>query len=110
MIFFYSPLEQFYVIPIAKIPFFNFIVTNEVVIIFVFFLFFIFLFFSMVKPSTQSFYVIPNRWQLGLLYLYKFISYLISTNIGGSKGQKYLPFFFIILLCLIFKSNWTNSI
>jgi len=58
----------------------------------------------MIKPSTGSFYVIPNRWQLALLYLYKFISYLISTNIGGSKGQKYLPFFFS-LFCYVFFLN-----
>jgi len=98
----YSPLEQFYVIPIVKIPVLNFIITNELVIIFVFFSFFLILFYSMVKPSTQSFYVIPNRWQLALLYLYKFISYLISTNIGGAKGQKYLPFFFSLFLYVLF--------
>jgi len=41
-----SPLEQFYVIPLIKLPIFNYIITNELVIMITFFLFFILLFFD----------------------------------------------------------------
>lgn len=98
----YSPLEQFYIIPLFKLNLINIIITNEIMIFILFFLFFIILFFLMVKPTTQSFYVIPNKWQLGFIYIYRFISYLIITNIGITHGQKYLPFFFSLFCYILF--------
>jgi ATP synthase subunit 6 len=101
----YSPLEQFYIIPLFEVNFstFSFFITNETVMLFLLFIFGICLWNAMLKPSTTSFYVIPTRAQLILNFSYKAILYLVLSNVGKKEGQKYFPilfslFWYIVLL------------
>ncbi len=104
---FFSPLEQFQVLPIVPITF-GFIdlsLTNEVVILFlVFFLLGTLLFSLLYKDG--SFFLIPNRWQAMLEMIYKAILSLVVDNIRNDTAERFFPlvfsvFFFILSLNVI---------
>ena len=104
---FFSPLEQFQVLPIVPITF-GFIdlsLTNEVVILFlVFFLLGTLLFSLLYKDGTLS--LIPNRWQAMLEMIYKAILSLVVDNIRNDTAERFFPlvfsvFFFILSLNVI---------
>ena len=60
-----SPLEQFEILPLLSLNFgnFDFSITNQTIILFLICFFIITLFFAVLKPLTNSLFIIPNRWQ-----------------------------------------------
>jgi len=63
MNYFFSPLEQFQVLPIFSFyfDFIDFSLTNETVILVLITFFSLILFISLVKEQDTSYFIIPNR-------------------------------------------------
>lgn len=105
--FFFSPLEQFQVLPIIPITF-GFIdlsLTNEVfILLLVFFLLGTLLYSLLNKDNTL--FLIPNRWQSLLEIIYNTILSLVVDNIRNPVAERFFPlvfsiFFFILSLNVI---------
>jgi len=95
---FFSPLEQFEILPIFSFSFgvLDFSITNQTVILSLI-LFFIFtLFFTLVKETDSSLYIVPHRWQSVIEFIYLMILSMVNDNIGGKKNQYFLPLIFTI--------------
>lgn len=93
----FSPLEQFEILSLFKILGFN--LTNQ----FYFLILFIgsvsaVFYFLILDPKTKSLYLIPNRWQLVLEYVYLLILNLVKDNINGSRGQRFFPLIFTLFM------------
>jgi ATP synthase subunit 6 len=106
--FLFSPLEQFEILPIFSFyfGFFDFSITNETIILLLIFLVIFFFKNNIIKESTNSPYLVPNRWQIIFEGLFKMVLSMVVDNIGLIKGQKFFPFvftifFYILLLNLI---------
>lgn len=103
--FFFSPLEQFEILPLFSIYLGNldFSITNETVILFVVF-FSVYLFkSSIVNQSDKSVLIVPSRWQIIFEAIYKTVLSMVVDNIGATRGQYFFPFVFTIffyVLCL----------
>jgi ATP synthase subunit 6 len=80
---------------------FIFSVTNEAVILFLILIFSVILFFGLLKPETQSLFLIPNRWQLILESIYKLVLNLVIDNIKDARSQKFFPLLFFIFLFVV---------
>lgn len=101
---FYSPLEQFDILPILPIFFksFDLSLTNETfILLFGFFGLFSLCFLTLDKEN--SLIVVPTSSQLIFETIYKLIVSLINDNIVADKREQYFPFvvsifFFISLL------------
>jgi len=106
MIQFFSPLEQFEIIPLISIYLnvLDFSITNEVVILSLIFFFVYSLFIFSTKTETSSFYIIPHRWQIVVEGMFKLILAMIVDNIASKKGQYFFPFVFT-LFCYILMLN-----
>ncbi len=98
-IFISSPLEQFLVVPIIPIQYgiFDFSITNETIILIIIFFLTISFILSLVKEDN-TFYIIPNRWQVIIEVIYKLILSLVVDNIRDKKGQLFFPLVFSIFL------------
>jgi len=104
---FFSPLEQFQVLPIISLTF-GFIdlsVTNEVFILVLVFFLIGTLIFSLLNKDN-SLFLIPNSWQSMLEMIYKIILSLVVDNIRNITAERYFPlvfsvFFFILSLNVI---------
>jgi len=83
MTFYYSPLEQFEILPIFNILGI-FTLTNQFITLFIIILCLSLFFFLLLKPSTQTLYIIPNRWQSMLEILYIVILNMVLENIHGN--------------------------
>jgi ATP synthase subunit 6 len=101
---FYSPLEQFDILPI--IPFFfgtfDISITNETIILI---LGFLGLFFSIffLKCLDNTLPLIPKKSQIIFEIIYKLVASLVKDNIVSSEKEYYFPFivsifFFISIL------------
>lgn len=106
-LYFFSPLEQFQVLPILPIKFgiIDLSLTNEVVILLLVFFLTSTLLYSLLNKDN-SFYLIPNRWQSLLEMIYKVILGLVVDNIRNKQAEKFFPlvfsvFFFILSLNVI---------
>jgi ATP synthase subunit 6 len=106
--FFFSPLEQFEVLPL--IPFYlkgiDFSITNETIILLLIFVIIRIFFFSCINPKDSTLNLIPSKFQVLFEMLYKIIISLIVDNLGKENGQLYFPvlfsiFFFVVCLNLI---------
>jgi ATP synthase subunit 6 len=97
MTFYYSPLEQFEILPI-----FNFLgiftLTNQFITLFIIVLTLILFFFLLLKPSTQTFYIIPSRWQSMLEIIYILILNMVLENIHGNDKHEFFPLIFTIFI------------
>jgi ATP synthase subunit 6 len=107
-IFFYSPLEQFEILPVLSLNlgWFDFGITNQVVIFFLVVFFLLVYFFSLLHPTDLQLYIIPTRYQAVIEVVYLVVLFLVNSNIEGEKGQRYFPlifsiFFFVLSLNLI---------
>nr|YP_448621.1 ATP synthase F0 subunit a [Fucus vesiculosus]AAR29315.1 ATPase subunit 6 [Fucus vesiculosus]AVZ00698.1 ATP synthase F0 subunit a [Fucus spiralis] len=91
---FFSPLEQFQILPFFSfgIALFDFSITNAMITTFLGLGFFLFVHYCL---SVYSFSCFPNRWQLLIEGLYLTTAGLIWDSIGPA-GQKYFPFIFMI--------------
>lgn len=97
MFFFYSPLEQFEILPLFN--FFGlFTLTNQflalAIIIFCLFTFF----FSLLKNSTQTLFIKPNRWQSVLEIIYLLVLNMVMENISGNNKHEFFPLIFTIFI------------
>lgn len=103
MNFFTSPLEQFQVLPIisAGIGFIDCSITNETIILILVFFFTITLFYSLFKKETNSYFIIPNRWQSIVEIIHNLILSLVTDNIKSSKNVLFFPLVFSVFLFLL---------
>jgi F0F1-type ATP synthase membrane subunit a len=106
--FFYSPLEQFEVLPLIPLYFggIDVSITNETVILLIIFFFISILFFSSFNPKDSTLNLIPSKFQSVFEFLYRVIISLVVDNLGKESGQPFFPilfsiFFFIVCLNLI---------
>lgn len=99
---FFSPLEQFQVIPI--IPFhlgkLDFSLTNYSLIAILFVGFFFTYLYILVNRKNFSLFFIPNRWQAIIETMYKVLVSMVTDNVGP-KGEKYFPFIFVLFLFVV---------
>ena len=106
--FFFSPLEQFEVLPL--VPFYfggmDFSITNEtIILILIFFIIHTFYFFC-TNNKDFTLGLIPSKVQVIFEGIYKVIFGLVVDNLGQKVGQKFFPvifsvFFLIVCLNLI---------
>lgn len=91
---FYSPLEQFEILPLLSFGanLFDFSITNAMLTTCLGLAFFYFLFYCLVSYGLVCF---PTRWQIVLESLYVNTAGLIWDSVGP-EGQKYFPFLFVI--------------
>jgi ATP synthase subunit 6 len=102
---FFSPLEQFYILPIITfdiIPYvFSFSIDNIVITLFLLLIFLSFFIYSLKKNNNNSFLIIPNRWQLLFENNFLIAASLIQENIQADTRTRFFPliasvFFFIL--------------
>lgn len=105
---FFSPLEQFEILPIFSFYLGNldFSITNEAIVLFLMFFFISVFFYSSFKQSDSTLYIVPHRWQTVFGILYKMVLSMITDNISGKQGQNFFPlvfsiFFFVASVNLI---------
>ncbi len=100
---FNSPLEQFNLLPVFKVPFFGsfFTFTNQTFMILVVFAYLYILIQSFSYKNTISFKVIPNRWQLFLEKVYKLVLNIVRDNLDLGKGEPYFPYIFTIFVYIL---------
>lgn len=103
MLFFYSPLEQFQILPIFPIVFgfFDFSITNQTTILGLVFMFSIIFFTTVVNQRDGSFLLVPSRWQSVLELIYKMILSLVVDNIKDKRGQVFFPVVFAVFLIIL---------
>lgn len=100
MMQFFSPLEQFQVLPLLSIFFgyLDFSITNETVILLLI-VFFSLIFFTSISSSKDStFSLIPNRYQTVLEAIYTLLLSLVVDNIKDKKGQNFFPIVFFVFM------------
>ena len=103
MNYFFSPLEQFQVLPIFSVylNFVDFSLTNETVILVLILFFSLVLFTSLVKEQESSYFIVPNRWQSVIEIIYKLILSLVTDNIKDKKNQHFFPLVFSTFFLLL---------
>jgi len=104
MITFFSPLEQFDILPIIPLFFdkLDISITNETIILILGILGFFFL-ATLTKCTDSTLPLIPTRSQVLIEFIYKLISSLIKDNIVSNNREHFFPliistFFFISIL------------
>lgn len=97
---YYSPLEQFEIIPLFSLDFliFTLRITNQLFVLLLVIFFYCILFISLTKSNDNSFYVIPTRWQTLVESIYFLIVGMITDNIGGTRSSYFFPLIFIVFL------------
>jgi len=97
---YYSPLEQFEIIPLFSLFFliFTFRITNQLFVLLLVIIFYSIFFISLTKSEDHSFYVIPTRWQTLVEVTYSLIVGIINDNIGGTRSHYFFPLIFVIFL------------
>jgi ATP synthase subunit 6 len=104
MITFFSPLEQFIVLPVVTLSSTFFFTINNLLITFLTLAFFFsILIISLLKKNTNNLFLIPNRWQLFFEILFLNISSVIQSNIQSDQNHKFFPivgstFLFVLTL------------
>jgi len=95
---FFSPLEQFEILPLLSITisFLDFSITNQTILLALIIFFLVSLFFIVIKQSTNSLFIVPHKFQIVLELLYGMILGIIIDNISGKKAQLFFPLIFTI--------------
>lgn len=98
--FFFSPLEQFEILPLFVIQFgfLDLSITNQTILLILIFFFITSFFFSILKVNDKSLYIVPTRWQSVIEIFYNLILSMVVDNIGGKKAQSFFP----LIFCLFF--------
>jgi len=105
----HTPLEQFLIILLFSIKLFcfDFSITNLVLVnalVIGFFTLLVYFFSSTTNSSgTNSFFFIPNTWQVLIESLYEISSQLLFDNIN-KDGEKYFPFISVIFTFVLFSN------
>lgn len=97
MLFLFSPLEQFEIFPIFNI---GVTLTNQFLSLVFLVTFIVGGFYTLVKSTTKSLYVIPNYYQLVIEGVYLLILKMVTTNIKGSKSERFFPLIFSIFFTI----------
>ena len=95
---FFSPLEQFEILPLLPITiiFLDFSITNQTIMLSLIVFFLISIFFIVLKQSTNTLFIVPHRFQIVLELLYSMILGIVVDNISGKKAQLFFPLIFTI--------------
>jgi ATP synthase subunit 6 len=95
---FFSPLEQFEILPLLPITisFLDFSITNQTIMLALIVFFLVSIFFIVVKQSNSSLFIVPHRFQIVLELLYSMILGIVVDNISGRKAQLFFPLIFTI--------------
>jgi ATP synthase subunit 6 len=108
MLFLFSPLEQFEILPLISLNlgFLDLSITNQVVLLFLISFFLISLFFASLKQSDSSLFITSHRWQAIIEMVYLLVLNIVTDNIKNKSAQLYFPliftiFFFIASMNLI---------
>lgn len=101
MLFIFSPLEQFSILPLIRLSLFgfDFSITNSVLISSVGFSCFALALHS-VMSEKESFYVAPNRIQFVIEGIYSVVYRLINDNIGKA-GKAFFPYIFTLFIFVL---------
>lgn len=101
MLFLFSPLEQFSILPLIRLYLFgfDFSITNSVLISSVGFSCFALALHS-VMSEKESFYVAPNRIQFVIEGIYSVVYRLINDNIGKA-GKAFFPYIFTLFIFVL---------
>ena len=104
---FFSPLEQFEIVPFIKLKlfspflgFFDFSITNQTVITFLVLTFSAFFYASLLNPKTNTLYMIPTRFQVFIELLYTIVLSILISNVG-KEGQAYFPIIFTLFFYIL---------
>jgi len=95
---YYSPLEQFQILPLFVGLHYNFSFTNAALII-IFSLRSFLLFQSLVLGNNKG-YIVPSRIQIVIEGLYSIVVTIVEDNIG-KRGLIYFPFIFVVCLFVL---------
>lgn len=104
-----TPLEQFQIISLFPLTFFNldFSFTNSLLMSILTLLFFnrIVYFFSSETNylGKETFYLIPNTWQIFVEIIYDTAAQLLFDNIN-KEGEKYFPYVSMIFIFILFSN------
>jgi len=95
---FFSPLEQFEVVPLFSIylGFIDISITNELLIYLVLMFLLSTYIFSCFNPVDSTFNIIPTTWQLLIENISKVVSSIVIDNINFKDGQPYIPLIFSV--------------
>jgi len=98
-----SPLEQFEIIPLISFNFglLDFSITNQTVILALISFIFVTYFLASLKQSNDSLFIIPNRWQTVIEFVYSLVLTVVAENIGGKKSEKFFPLVFTIFTFIL---------
>lgn len=99
---FYSPLEQFQIIPILSLHLgkLDFSITNSVLISLLTISVFVTFLYMLMDRKNFSLFLVPNRWQSIMETLYKVLVSMVTDNVGP-KGEKFFPFIFTLFLFIV---------
>jgi F-type H+-transporting ATPase subunit a len=97
-IIFFSPLEQFEILPLFSLYLggLDFSITNETIILLVIFFFISTFLYASVKQSDSTLFIVPHRWQIIIEIIYKMVLSMIIDNIDAKRGQMFFPLVFSI--------------
>jgi ATP synthase subunit 6 len=98
--FFFSPLEQFEILPLYFFSFgpLDLTITNQTVMLVLLCIFLNVLLFSSLNIKDYTLHVIPTRYQSIIEVFYSLILSMVIDNVNGKKSQ----FFFPLVFCLFF--------
>lgn len=99
---FYSPLEQFQIIPILSLHLgkLDFSITNSALISLLIISVFVTFLYMLMDRKNFSLFLVPNRWQSIMETLYKVLVSMVTDNVGP-KGEKFFPFIFTLFLFIV---------
>jgi ATP synthase subunit 6 len=101
-IYFYSPLQQFEILPIFKIIFgLDFSITNVTVIMGLFFFFFFSFNLFLFNLEKKSLPIIFSKWHSLFSGFFVLILGLVIDNIGLKKGSYFFPLVFSIFMFIL---------
>lgn len=100
---FISPLEQFQILPILPlyVGSFDFSLTNQSIILFLILFFPSVFFLSLFKKNSNSYYIVPSRWQVLIEIIFKLVLSLVMDNIKSKKNQYFFPLIFFVFFFLL---------
>lgn len=100
--FFFSPLDQFEILPIFSLNmgFVDFTITNVNVILVLIFFFLVSIYYLIVNIRDFSLPIYFNNWPIVFNIVYNLVKDLVINNIG-IKGAKFFPLVFCIFVYIV---------
>jgi len=95
--FFFSPLEQFEILPIIRIVG-DLSITNQFLFLGLILFIIISIFFALLQSSTQTLFIIPTRWQSVIEIVYLMVLSMVNDTVSGNKKEAFFPLIFTIFM------------